>query len=377
MKGDEISFVAKTNLLIVQFGKTYIKKHKKEQMIYACSNRMRELSRLLICYRKQVNDISVSLKEMLIPKNFDNVLSATRTIVGYDPIKKTFKSPSLAMHLGTSLKVTCDELTHLIIKESSGFQTTSEAQKVYWLKNIKHFKKLIESRWNSELASLANKDLQDKRWNKPLLLPLVNDIKVFREECLKFADNCSVLLKEQKDDVSTYKLLTNCILALLIVFNRRRIGDVQFLKINDYKKDQRTKCTDFDSVLTETEKVLTTKYKRVLNSGKGSRAVVILVPELLQTYIELLLKNRHKYISPENEYVFAIPGSSIAWGKGDVAIRTLAKKVGLENYHALTSNKLRKHIATVMQILNLSKDETKQFSQFMGHTEKTHQEFYE
>jgi hypothetical protein len=43
----------------------------------------------------------------------------------------------------------------------------------------------------------------------------------------------------------------------------------------------------------------------------------------------------------------------------------------------MTSNKLRKHIATVMQILSLSKDEAKQFSQFVGHTEKTHQEFYE
>lgn len=274
------------------------------------------------------------------------------------------------MHLGTSLKIACDELTHLIIKESSGFQTTSEAQKVYWLKNIKHFKKLIESRWNNELASLANKDLQEKRWNKPLLLPLVNDIKIFRDECLKFATNCSTLLKEQKDDVSTYKLFTNCTLALLIVFNRRRIGDVQFLKISDYKKDQRTNFTDFESALTETEKVLTTKYKRVLNSEKGSRAVVFLKPEILQNYIELLLENRHKYIPPENEYVFAVPGSSIAWGKGDVAIRKLAKQMRLENCHALTSNKLRKHIATVMQILNLSKDETKQFSQFMGHTEK-------
>ncbi|KAI4468095.1 hypothetical protein MML48_2g00016496 [Holotrichia oblita] len=30
-----------------------------------------------------------------------------------------------------------------------------------------------------------------------------------------------------------------------------------------------------------------------------------------------------------------------------------------------------------MQILNLSKDETKQFSDFMGHTLKTQEEFYE
>ncbi|KAG5863516.1 hypothetical protein JTB14_001348 [Gonioctena quinquepunctata] len=30
-----------------------------------------------------------------------------------------------------------------------------------------------------------------------------------------------------------------------------------------------------------------------------------------------------------------------------------------------------------MQLLNLTKDEEKQFSNFMGHTQKTHEEFYE
>lgn len=64
-------------------------------------------------------------------------------------------------------------------------------------------------------------------------------------------------------------ILVNCILALLIVFNRRRIGDVQFLKIADYKNDNRCNCIDFENALTDTEKMLTTKYKRVLNSGKA------------------------------------------------------------------------------------------------------------
>lgn len=49
----------------------------------------------------------------------------------------------------------------------------------------------------------------------------------------------------------------------------------------------------------------------------------------------------------------------------------------VENPESITSNKLRKQIATVTQILSLTKEETKQFSKFMGHTEKTHEEFYE
>lgn len=376
MKGDDISFVAKRDLLIVHFGETYLKKHRKERMGYACSNRMRELARLLISYRQQVNNAKISLKDMLCPENMENVLSAVRSTVGYEPIKKTFRAPSLAMHMGTSLKMACDELTHLILKQARGFQCTT-SQKSTWLKAIKQFKYLVEFRWNSEVASLANKDLQEKRWNKLLLLPLTNDIKIFRDCCFKMAAECQESFLKKTDDILTYKTLVNCTLSLLILFNRRRIGDVQFLQIESYKKDQRTNSSDFAQVLTETENILTTKYKRVLNGGKGSRAVVILIPKPIEDYIELLLDHRQKYIPTENTYVFAMPGSTIPWGKGDVAIRTLTSKMSLEYPQAISSNKLRKHIATVMQILNLSKDESKQFAQFMGHTEKTHQEFYE
>lgn len=377
MKGDDIAFEAKKDLLIAHFGESYLKKHRRERMSYACSNRMRELSRLLIQYREISCNSHVTLEELIRPKNFDAVISAVRVISGYDPVKKTFRSPSLAMHLGTSLKAVCDELFHLIIKESKGFQCNSGEQKDIHLNDVKNFKKLINSRWNTELSSLANKDLQEKKWNKHLLMPLVTDVKKFRDEALKLAFDCVKLFSENNDTNDTYKLLVQCSLALLILFNRRRIGDVQFLKIQNYTNDRKVNCSDFENVLTNTEKILTTKYKRVLNCGKGSRVVVILVPENLQKCIDVLLKNRQKYIKPENEYVFATPGSKVKWGKGDVAFRTLANRMQLENPEAISSNKLRKHIATVMQILNLSKEDMKQFCNFMGHTEKTHQEFYE
>lgn len=89
-----------------------------------------------------------------------------------------------------------------------------------------------------------------------------------------------------------------------------------------------------------------------------------------------MLKYRLNVIPSDNEYVFAVPGT-IKSGKGDVAIKTLRKKIELQNPNAISSNKLRKHIATVMQILNLTQDEAKQFANFMGHAEKTQWEVYE
>ncbi|XP_044744159.1 uncharacterized protein LOC123306297 [Coccinella septempunctata] len=377
MRADDISLVAKKDLLIVHFGESYLKKHRRERMVYACSSRMRELSRFLIVFRRISGDKDVSLKEILTPRKFGTALSVVREIAGYDPVKKTFKTPSLAMHLGTSLKHVCNELRQLVLQESEGFRCPSGISTKEWIEDIRNFTKLIETRWTIELASLANKDLQEKKWNKPLLIPLVDDIMIFKDETLKLAEECVLTFNQNTDNAQTYKTLVHCTLALLILFNRRRIGDVQFLKINDYRIDRKTESIDFKNLLTESEKLLTKEYKRVVNCGKGSRAVVILVPQIIQTFINLLLERRVKYISPDNDYVFALPGSTVKWGKGDVAFRTLTKKMNLKHPEAIGSNRLRKHIATVMQILNLSKHEKKQFSNFMGHTEKTHEEFYE
>lgn len=377
MRGDEISFVAKKDLLIAQFGESYLKKHKRERSEYVCSSRMRELSRLLIAYRQITNNDTVQFKDILKPKNFDNILASTRKITGYDPQKKTFVAASLGMHLGTYLKLACEELIHLILKESPGFICHSREESQNWLSDIANFQKLVESRWNIEISSLANKNLQEKRWNKPLLVPLVSDVKIFREETLKIANDCQLTFQNNTDSVQSFKLLVECTLALVILFNRRRIGDVQYLKISNYMAEQKSNFADFENALSHTEKVLATRYKRVLNSGKGSRQVVILVPPNLQQFITTILQYRGKYVSKENEYVFSHPKSKLQYVQGDVAIRNLTKKMNLQHPDAISSNKLRKHIATVSQILNLSKEEMKQFSKFMGHTEKTHADFYE
>jgi hypothetical protein len=110
---------------------------------------------------------------------------------------------------------------------------------------------------------------------------------------------------------------------------------MSFLKIENYKKNQRSNfAQEFENALSKTERMLTTKYKRVFNSGKGSRAVVILLYSSRQR-----LRLCHS-------------GKQHSMGKRrrcDVAIRSLARKINLENPHVRTSNKLRKHIATVMQ----------------------------
>jgi hypothetical protein len=131
------------------------------------------------------------------------------------------------------------------------------------------------------------------------------------------------------------------------------------------------------NALTESEKVLIKHYKRVVTGGRGSRAVVILFPQSIQNYINRIIeiRNSTQIVPDNNGYLFAYPDTA-HWARGDVALRKFAKQANLEYPNEITSNKLRKQIATVMQILSLNKEESEQFARFMGHTEKTHNEFY-
>lgn len=165
-----------------------------------------------------------------------------------------------------------------------------------------------------------------------------------------------------------------------MVFNRKRIGEVQFLEIETYTRDCSERVIQQESIdsLTNLEKALCTNFKRVIVFGKGSKAVPISFTKQMQMFVKALLqiRNTTEIVPKTNKYLFARPGSKDRWMNGGSVIRKLAKKSGAENPEHLTSTKFRKHIATILQLLNFTKNEIEQLAKFMGHTEKTHMEFY-
>nr|CAI5827408.1 unnamed protein product [Callosobruchus analis] len=169
MKGDEISFVAKKDLLIAHYGESYLKSQKgKEKNI----------------------PVATRCASWLDYLSHTGVVSATRILAGFHPIAKTYEAPSTSLHMGTSLKIISNELIHLILKRSPGFTCESPEKSLEWRKNVKNFKMLVETRWNSEISSVANKNLNEKRWENPLLIPLIDDVRIFREKTLEFAKDC-------------------------------------------------------------------------------------------------------------------------------------------------------------------------------------------
>lgn len=376
MKADDISFVAKSDHLIYNFGEQYLKKHKRKQMAVVCSNKMRELARLLIQFRCLTHNEKSPLIDAIDPTQFDTVIECAKRIGGYDPSAKTFRTPSLSVHIGTSLKQVSELLIRLLLKRDPTIKYSGDLDTK--IKEVQRFKDLITSQWTTEISSLAIKNLQETKWNKPIILPLTRDIVKFKTYVTNNANIAVERLKDNPKNIKEYKNLIDATLVLTIFYNRKRIGDVQYTLFKSYFSNFSTvnqeECLNS---LSHSEKLLTKRYKRIVTGGKGSKPVVILFPPNIQEFMNVIIDLRQttNLIPEKNPYLFAYPKSD-RWVRGDVAIRKFAQKAELEHPKNMTSNKIRKQIATIMQILNLSPEESQQFAQFMGHTEKTHNEFY-
>ena len=119
-------------------------------------------------------------------------------------------------------------------------------------------------------------------------------------------------------------------------------------------------------------------FSRIEIRGKFGRTVPVILAPQLTTSIDKLIETREAVgVSAENPYVFARPFfSSVSCLRGHDCLRKYAKKCGALCPENLTSTKLRKHIATVSQILNMSKNELDQLANFLGHDVRIHRSFY-
>ncbi|XP_024116167.1 uncharacterized protein LOC112137866 [Oryzias melastigma] len=93
--------------------------------------------------------------------------------------------------------------------------------------------------------------------------------------------------------------------------------------------------------------------------------------------LDFLLDQRGKDndVLDSNEYVFAAQNSN-SYLRGSDCLRKFAAASGARRPETLTSTHLRKHVATLSQIMNLKENELDQLAKFMGHDIRVHREYY-
>lgn len=170
MRPDEISLVAKKDAVICELARRYIKSHREKHQLAVAKRNMRRLARLIIGARKILGNKALKLIDILTPDKFKVLIKSTKIIAEYDEKERIFKSPSLALQMGTLIKHAINTAVSLAIQKKDFCKERVE--------NLKSLLTLIETDWALEISSEAGQNLTMNKFNKPSLIPIAEDIKV-------------------------------------------------------------------------------------------------------------------------------------------------------------------------------------------------------
>lgn len=309
------------------------------------------------------------LESCIDPSRFQLVITAVRKLCDYSSVDNSFETPSLALKTGHILKSCAD-----ILRNKALMAGDDDLEK-----KARGFSVLCESDWSSYVSTAALATLHTKKQNKPHLLPLTEDVRLVTLYLKEQRSKCLTELKSNPT-ATAWHALAKASLANIILVNRRRSGEAARMFIKDYEeaKVRTMPHDDVLSSLSDFEKKLVDNFMRVEIEGKRGRKVHVLLTADMCREIDELLETRHKVgVNSENAFIFSRPFfSSEDHMAGHDCLREAAVNSHAKQPETLTSTKLRKHIATVSQILNLTDHELDQVCGFMGHDVRVHREYY-
>lgn len=365
MKDDEVSAAVRSDFYILQLAQSFFNKHGQDPSKHEyIRQKIREVGRLLLILR---NEFSIyNIEDAVRPSNFHVLVQAVKRVSGFDEDSHSYKTPSLALKLGHSLHKISDLICCTALVSGN-----DELKK-----SCQAFKTLYLSKWSELVSHTALTTLSDKRFNKPSTLPFTEDVQHLHQHLEKVANLASDTLKSDPSP-QAYRELCRTTLAKIILFNRRRGGEVSKMQLSSFlERDTTPLHKDVAVGLTEFERQLCAHFSRVEIKGKrGRKVAVLLSPDMVEAIIQLISRRRECGVPDKNTFLFARPNCLTPY-RGQDCLRVYANDSGAQNPELLRSTQLRKHVATLSQVLNLRNHELDQVADFLGHDIRVHREYY-
>ena len=207
----------------------------------------------------------------------------------------------------------------------------------------------------------SDEDLKDN------YIPVTKNVMALRNHLRMVEDTAREELAQQLS-LPAYRKLNETVLVQVINFNKRHEEEASHLTLETYKKASTNPMKeDIYETLSPLEKELSKLLTHIEIRGKRGSKVPIFLTERMIESIDLLIKWRDEAgIPAENRYLFARPGA-MSNIRGCDCLRKYAMKSKAENPELLRSIKLRKKVATLCQLLDLSEQELEQVARCMGY----------
>ncbi|XP_076011575.1 uncharacterized protein LOC143004514 [Genypterus blacodes] len=367
MHQDEVTNIIKEERSILRLGEHLYAKHGHDKTKHEyIRQKMREIGRLIRQSRKAGR--LKRIEDFYVPSNFNFVVEAVKNVAGFDEDKNMYKTPSLALKLGHTLK----KIANILECEAQMAESDNEE----FLKNLERSRSLYEKKWDVCVSSRALQTLEEGKWNTPQLLPFTEDVKKMHMHIENCRPEYQSRLKNDPQKKNWSKL-ANLTLCEVILFNRRREGEVSKMPLSAFTlRDTSGVHSDLAQGLSELEQKLCQHFQRIEIRGKRNRKVpILLTPDMLSS-MELLIAHRRACGVPdENPFFFSRPEAETHL-RGSDAIRQIARECGAKHPETLSSTKLRKHISTLSTVLNLKDNEMDILANFLGHDIRVHRQYY-
>ncbi|XP_027131229.1 uncharacterized protein LOC104929912 isoform X6 [Larimichthys crocea] len=366
MLQDKVTSQIRSDTMICKYGDTLFARKGREQSQHRyIARKMRELGRFVMA-AKEIDKSVKGLKDLCDPTKFNLTIKAVRRVSNYSTSTTEYAKPSTAVKIGFSLKGATETWIGHCLRTSD----------VLGEQKAKKFKELLESSWSSYVSTNAHSTMEQRRWNKEDCVPLTEDVITLQNYLRKIEDESKAELKKSVS-TTAYKRLCESLLAQIIVFNKNREGEASRLTLETYlKADTAPVNKDIYDTLSPMEKQMSHRLTRIVTRGKRGRKVPILLLERTRASLDFLIKKRSDVgILDDNPYLFARIGTTTNIHGCD-CLRKYAVESKASNPELLRSTKLRKHVATLCQLLNLDHQELEQVARFMGHDMRVHCEYY-
>ncbi|XP_055727828.1 uncharacterized protein LOC129816888 isoform X1 [Salvelinus fontinalis] len=366
MNQDDILCHIKNDPLICKYGNALSAKHghAKSQFTYIGS-KMRELARFVLTVNEM--DCGVQyLHEVCVPSKFKLAVHAARKMSGFDPASDRYKTQSLPLKIGYSLK----RATEIAFGESR-MTEDREAEE-----QARRFIELLENDWNNCFSGLSLSAVP--QCDEVDVTSLTEDL-IKLQKFLKVAEDTAKRELLESPTNAVWKKLNETLLAEIALFNRKRTGEVAKMLLETYtnRKKSPASADIFNSLSRLEQELGDDKLTRVEIEGKNGRTMPVLLTARMISSLEILIANRDKVgVSKDNPYVFARSPDAASYVRGSDCLRKFAHECDAMNPESLIHATVRKEVAIHCQILNLNESELDQVAKLLGHDTQVHKEYY-
>lgn len=168
MHQDDVTPIRRQEKTILRLGENLYAKHGHDKSKHEyIRQKMREIGRLHL-HSRRVGKLK-KMKDFFKPANFNLVVETVKVVCGFDEDRNSYKTPSLALKLGHSLKKIAD-----VLECEAQMRECSDEELI---ENVKRTRNLFEKKWDICVSSHALQTLREAKWNAPQLLQFTEDVK--------------------------------------------------------------------------------------------------------------------------------------------------------------------------------------------------------